>query len=85
MLKKYTYKSENTLTTPFNTKKITQNSHIFTRSPNICITPLHTKIILKAAICIKNHRILTIRMKNHYTNNSHENHHTNNFMIFCSN
>ena len=43
------------------------------------ITPFYTKNnFKKATICIKNHHILTIRMKNHYTNNFYKKHYTNN-------
>ena len=45
-------------------KAYPQNSHIFTRSLNIHITPFHTKINFKSNNKHKNHRILIICIKN---------------------
>ena len=55
-----------------------QNSHIFTHSPNIPITPFHTKNNFKSNSIhkkpphtnnpYKNHHILTILIKNYHTN-----------------
>ena len=44
---------------------------------NIHITLFNTK--KSNNVHKKTHQILTIRMKNHYTNNFHKNHYTNNF------
>ena len=46
-----------------------------TRISNIHITLFHTK--KRNNMHKKNHHILTIRVKNHYTNTFHKNHHTN--------
>ena len=54
MLKKYTYKSENTLITSFHTKKIVMLKSIPIHLKNTLIIPFHTKNnFLKVIIYIK--------------------------------
>ena len=77
-VKKYAYKSENTLITPFHTKNnyifnhaYPQNSYIFTRPQNIHITPFHTKNNFKRNNPYKK----PSHTNNPYEKASHTNHH----------
>ena len=70
-MKKHTYKSENTWASFFAHRFFKyQKKHTY-ESQN---TLFHTNNNFKGNNLHKNHRILTICIKNHYTNNSHKNH-----------
>ena len=68
-LKKYTYKPENTLVIPFHTKKKnhvkkhTRKTHTLKHAHNLFFM---IKKTFKSNNSHKNHRILTISIKNHY-------------------